>query len=136
MFDRRLFYYQGSNGLPAVCAIRVADYFDVTIVIWTELNDNKGPSVTNSAETLASQIVNALHLDPNKVIWLEQYEYKPSHLDLLSLIDGYDEKAKRFPNGKVKWTPLEGEFQEPEDKNELRAVIERLLAESACIRSD
>lgn len=46
---------------------------DATLVIFTELASNRGKSITNSSEALATLIVRDYELDPNKTTFVEHY---------------------------------------------------------------
>jgi hypothetical protein len=51
--------------------IRVWEKEGKSIVIVTD--QDKGPSVTNAAEVIATQVVQAFGIDPERLIWVEHY---------------------------------------------------------------
>ena len=70
-------YYPSFGGGVAFCDLSVillnnSDY----LVIFTELKDNTGTSVTNSIETLIYMIKKNLlrHVDWDEITWVEHYE--------------------------------------------------------------
>ena len=46
----------------------------VAVVIATEVADNPGPSITNSAEALATEVVKEYNLDPLRTYFVEHYD--------------------------------------------------------------
>jgi hypothetical protein len=46
---------------------------DEAVVICTELKDNPGMSVTNSAEQIAGEVI-SFHRLPTPLVWIEHYE--------------------------------------------------------------
>lgn len=64
-----LYNYKGYGGCDSVCDIVIHN----NIVIATELEDNKGTSITNIAEGLATQVCKEFNIDPEKLIWVEHY---------------------------------------------------------------
>ena len=51
------------------------------LVICSERPDNTGPSITNRAETLATEICEQFDIQPASLIWVEHYPKKDSDLD-------------------------------------------------------
>ena len=78
-----LFTYAGYWSQDGVCRIRIYTAPDeVPVVVATELDDNRGTSITNMSEFLAADVI-ARHFperfeaeDP--VIWLEHYPRTPA----------------------------------------------------------
>ena len=78
-----LFTYAGYWSQDGICRIRIFTAPDqVPVVIATELEENRGTSITNAAEYIAAEVI-ARHLperfeaeDP--VIWLEHYPRTPA----------------------------------------------------------
>ena len=62
--------YGHPNELPlAKCNLEIHD----NLVICSERHDNKGPSVTNRAEVLATEICEKFNITPRQLIWVEHY---------------------------------------------------------------
>lgn len=58
------------------------------VVVITETQSNKGCSITNCFEHLATYVRDAFDLDPKEVIWVEHYE-KGTILTGSSMTDGH-----------------------------------------------
>ncbi len=72
------FDYRDPNfGNDSSCFLRVYKIADgVTVAVATELADNKGPSITNSAETLWCEVVKEYGLDPTTTYFVEHYPHR------------------------------------------------------------
>ncbi|GAB3170557.1 hypothetical protein [Telluribacter humicola] len=93
------------NGYPSACLITI--YRQCGIVVATDID--KGISVTNACELIANEVVRRYGIDPQKMIFIEQY--RPDRLDQttdLLKFDFVDGKAFRHP----KWIHIPaGEFR-------------------------
>ena len=70
-----LFAYS-APAADGICAIERIDLPDGRIVIaYIQMPGNPGNSITNCAEYLCCQLCERFDLSPDKVIWLENYEY-------------------------------------------------------------
>jgi hypothetical protein len=74
-------------------------------VVFTEKEGNKGKSVTNSVEDLMAIVLELYDYNPDFVMWVERYEYKPAELDNIYFKKGSNEPQWR----PVKMIPGEGE---------------------------
>jgi hypothetical protein len=99
------------------------------VVIATELPDNSGMSVTNSAERIAGEVI-SFHRLPTPLVWIEHHEAgargtkeDPASFDLVTF-SSYEvedlgsymgEERKRI--GEPSWKPLD------------RATVEALIGE-------
>lgn len=79
-----------------------------TIVVFTELLRNPGPSVTNAIESIVPQFCRATSLNPEEVMFVERYQSHPQDLDVINY----------QPDGTTSWDRL------PEDK--ARPILELL----------
>ncbi len=80
------------------CRVRIylpEEERDTPVVICTELADNPGMSITNSAERIAAEVISA-HSLPAPLVWIEHYEdgargtpEDPASFDLV-LFDSYE----------------------------------------------
>jgi len=62
------------RGIGAKCRVRVSHREDGrAVVIFTELPDNPGMSVTNAAEWIATMLLHRYDLDLENTIWIEHY---------------------------------------------------------------
>ncbi len=89
----RLYYYKGFWERPGCCNISIKE----NIVIATELRDNRGTSITNCIELVASQVCKDFNIKPEDLIWIERYE-DTEGLDLATM----DIKDGKFKDPKWK----------------------------------
>jgi len=67
--------YKDAGGHPAHCRVRIylpEDVCDSPVVICSELPNNPGGSITNSAEVIASGVIQAKKL-PTPLVWIEHW---------------------------------------------------------------
>jgi len=67
--------YKDAGGRPAHCRVRIylpEDRHDVPVVICSELPNNPGGSITNSAETIAAGVIRANELSI-PLVWIEHW---------------------------------------------------------------
>ena len=67
--------YKDAGGHPAHCRVRIYlpdDMRDTPVVICSELPNNPGGSITNSAEVIAAGVIQANEL-PTPLVWIEHW---------------------------------------------------------------
>src|ERR671911_2396826 len=67
--------YKDTGGRSAHCRVRIYfpdDTGDALVVICSELANNPGGSITNSAETIAAGVIQANEL-PTPLVWIEHW---------------------------------------------------------------
>lgn len=67
--------YRSARGRRAWCRVRIYlpdDVLDAPVVICSELPNNPGGSVTNSAEVIAAGVIRANEL-PTPLVWIEHW---------------------------------------------------------------
>ena len=67
--------YKDVGGGPARCRVRIYlpdDVRDAPVVICSELPNNPGGSITNSAEVIAAGVIRANEL-PTPLVWIEHW---------------------------------------------------------------
>ena len=67
--------YKDAGGHPARCRVRIylpEDMRDAPVVICSELPNNPGGSITNSAEVIAAGVIRANEL-PTPLVWIEHW---------------------------------------------------------------
>jgi hypothetical protein len=67
--------YKDAGGHPAHCRVRIylpEEMHDVPVVICSELSNNLGGSITNSAEVVAEGVIRANEL-PTPLVWIEHW---------------------------------------------------------------
>jgi hypothetical protein len=67
--------YKDAGGHPAHCRVRIylpEEMHDVPVVIGSELSNNPGGSITNSAEVVAEGVIRANEL-PTPLVWIEHW---------------------------------------------------------------
>jgi hypothetical protein len=65
--------YKDAGGRPARCRVRVYlphDVRDAPVVVCSEVPNNPGGSITNSAETIAAEVIRSHEL-PTPLVWIE-----------------------------------------------------------------
>jgi hypothetical protein len=78
--------YKDAGGAPAHCRVRIYlpdDMRDTPVVICSELPNNPGGSITNSAEVVAEGVIWANEL-PTPLVWIEHWPHEST--------DGGEEK--------------------------------------------
>jgi hypothetical protein len=69
-----IYYYKPPwVGVQAHCRLRIYREGECSLVIWSELADNRGMSVTNYAGELATKIVEQYGLEPKQTMFVEHY---------------------------------------------------------------
>jgi hypothetical protein len=67
--------YKDAGGHPAHCRIRIylpEDMRDTPVVVCSELPNNPGGSITDSAEAIAAEVIRANEL-PTPLVWIEHW---------------------------------------------------------------
>ena len=67
--------YKDAGGHPAHCRIRIylpEDMRDTPVVVCSELPNNPGGSITDSAEVIAAEVIRANEL-PTPLVWIEHW---------------------------------------------------------------
>jgi hypothetical protein len=67
--------YKDAGGRPAHCRVQIYlpdDMCDAPVVICSELPNNPGGSITNSAEVIAAGVIRANEL-PTHLVWIEHW---------------------------------------------------------------
>ncbi len=118
IFDYKVDSY---SGRMSSCQLRVYQYMDeIAIVIATEITNNPGPSITNSAEAWATEAVAEYGLDPLKTHFIEHYDHRTSALR--------DPEDTSYDFVGFEWHA--GIAEKPKWKHATREEIEKLIGES------
>ena len=102
-----VFYYKGFGNCDSKCGLNVIRQDKKAVVVFTELSDNTGTSVTNIYEYLATCIYKSFLSDfsPVNIMWIEHY---PAN-ERLREKDSWTE-VTMFWDGQVfkrpKWIPI------------------------------
>ena len=67
--------YKDAGGRPSHCRIRIYlpdDVLDAPVIVCSEVPNNLGGSITNSAETIAAGVIQANEL-PTPLVWIEHW---------------------------------------------------------------
>jgi hypothetical protein len=111
--------YKDAGGRPAHCRVRIYlpdDLRDAPVVICSELPNNPGGSITNSAEVIAAGVVRTNEL-PTPLVWIEHWPEESTEGDEsfeLVVFSSY-EVVERAPYlgetrawiGDATWQPLD-----------------------------
>jgi hypothetical protein len=67
--------YKDAGGRPSHCRVRIYlsdDVLDAPVIVCSEVPNNPGGSITNSAETIAAEVIRANEL-PTPLVWIEHW---------------------------------------------------------------
>jgi hypothetical protein len=67
--------YKDAGGRPSHCRVRIYlsdDVLDAPVVVCSEVPNNPGGSITNSAETISAGVIRANDL-PTPLVWIEHW---------------------------------------------------------------
>jgi hypothetical protein len=111
--------YKDAGGRPAHCRVRIylpEDMRDTPVVICSEIPNNPGGSITNSAVVIAAGVIRANEL-PTPVVWIEHWPKESTEGQETFELVVYSsfEVTERAPYlgetrawlGDVKWKPLD-----------------------------
>ena len=71
------FEYEVPHGLTGRCDLEIRKLGGKAVVVASERLDNRGLSVTNAAELIATTVCKDFHVHPEDVIWYERYPGDP-----------------------------------------------------------
>lgn len=86
------FDYKGYHGCESHCFIEIFSHEEYVLVIATEAHDNKGTSITNAAEHIATSVCQAYEIDVSCLVWIEHYQHPPDE-ETFDLVAFKQEKA-------------------------------------------
>ncbi len=101
------------------CRVRIYGHPEWAMVIWTEIAENQGLSVTDAAEYLASQIQDRFTLDPLETLWIDHYSafsYKDS------------DRKQEYSLVQLRWNPDERSYSNPEWSYLEKVQVDYLIA--------
>jgi hypothetical protein len=112
--------YKDAGGSPARCRVRIYlpdDMRDAPVVVCSELPNNPGGSITDSAEVIAAGVIRANKL-PTHLVWIEHWPKESTdggeEVFELVVFSGYEvtERApylgeRRARIGEATWRPLD-----------------------------
>ena len=102
--DKDYVYQMPGYRTEAHCWLQIFEDGDQTVVIFSELPDNPGRSVTNASDWLATCVVQEYALDPAKTRFIEYYPPEDDHPR------SYDEITYTWTDGVAdvpQWKPLD-----------------------------
>jgi hypothetical protein len=80
--------YNDTGGRPARCRVRIYlpdDMRDAPVVICSELPNNPGGSITNSAEVIAAGVIRANEL-PIPLVWIEHWPEETTETTVTKIV--------------------------------------------------
>ena len=89
-----IFEFKDKMGRTGECGLLINKHEVHYIIVCTELNNNSGPSVTNAAEEIATQVCKKRDLFPNRIVWVERYEANPGEASIVTF--KWDQKSNEF----------------------------------------
>lgn len=90
------FVYHNEMRSVGCCDVDVFDNSGQTVVVFTEISGNPGPSVTNAIECIISQYSKMRDLDKEDVLFIERYETHPENLDAVALVNEFGEEKPNW----------------------------------------
>src|SRR5918992_255792 len=78
-----IYPYKDAGGSPARCRVRIylpEDVLDAPVVVCSELPNNPGGSITNSAEVIAAGVIRANEL-PIPLVWIEHWPQETTDVE-------------------------------------------------------
>ncbi len=119
--------YKGAGGCPAQCRVRIYlpnDIRDAPVVICSELPNNPGGSITNSAEVIAAGVIRANEL-PTPLVWIEHWpEESTSGAETFELVvfSSYEvEDSAPYPG--ETWVRIGGATCKPLDRPTVEVLV-------------
>ena len=122
LFDTA-YCYTGLGNCEARCGLRAYQTSTCGIVvIASELRENRGTSVTNFAEQLATAILTELKVEPGQMTWIEHYPER---------VSSYSEREREetFDLVTFDFDADRREFIQPQWKRWTRAQVEGVIGE-------
>jgi hypothetical protein len=110
-----IYPYKDAGGRRARCRIRIYlpdDDLDAPVVVCSELPNNPGGSITNSAEAIAAGVIGANEL-PTPLVWIEHWPKETTDVEemfKLVVFSSYEvvERAPYLGEGMARRRDLEG----------------------------
>jgi hypothetical protein len=109
-----IFNFKGFYNFPAICGVELFYNAGKNIIVFTELPENEGISVTNAFELIATQYYNwrGLNKDQFPIIWIEHYPASEDREETYDLVELEYKNHKFF-----------GPFWKPISKEEFLELI-------------
>jgi hypothetical protein len=103
--EPELFAYNAPNGADGVCLIERIDLPDGRIVIvCIAVAGSPGMSVTNCVETLCFQVCDRFEIPPDRLVWIEHYDYYgPPEWNLIT----FQTRPPKGPFSNPTWTTMD-----------------------------
>jgi hypothetical protein len=120
--------YKDAGGLPAHCRVRIYlpdDMRDTPVVICSELPNNPGGTITNSAEVIAAGVIRANAL-PTPLVWVEHWseESTDGGEETFELVDFFSyEVTERAPYLGETRVWIEGPTWKPLDRASVEILV-------------
>jgi hypothetical protein len=89
-------YFKGFGIHPSVCRVHLFAFRENTIVVFEDMGNDTGTSITNASEQLATEIANLKNLDVNKTGWMECYPRYSTDFPIDRIIYTYDAEQKKY----------------------------------------
>lgn len=86
------FVFKNELKITGCCDVDMFDDQGQTVVVFTEIRGNPGPSVTNAIECIISQYSKMRDLTPEDTLFIERYESHPLDLDAVSIVNEFGEE--------------------------------------------
>lgn len=111
-----IFDLKGFLGLKNSYRLKIFRTPEKDVVIATELRDDPEKSTSNTADKLATQVIDKFEINPERLLWIEHYP---------TLILDSSVKKERFDTVKLQWNGKK--FSNPEWKNIQKEDVETMI---------
>lgn len=100
-----IFNFKGFHNFLSICGVELFYSMGKNIIVFTELPENKGTSVTNAFELIATQYYNykGLNKDEFPIIWIEHYPSSEDREETYDWVE-LDYNNHKFCN--PNWKPM------------------------------
>jgi len=120
IYDRRLIYQVPHGSVTTRARVfRLKSGLDVLVATELDDDENPGPSITNTIESLATASVEAFSLDPERLTVYQHYDYRAARYQP-------NDEAETFDEVTFDWT--EERARRPQWHRRSRASLVVLLA--------
>jgi len=71
----------------SICGVQICPVGNWTVIIVTELDENKGLSITNGIDILIPKVLKMFELEKGEVVWIEHFKADPRYPGIFAEVD-------------------------------------------------
>lgn len=116
--------YSHYDGRLTICRVEIYHNERRAVVVLTNLRENRGPSIAEASELLATQVARRYHLPPAGTIWIEHFP-EIARRGCIWQRESYAQVCYTWAHGE----PLGPRAMEPERTTRERPWLSALLCE-------